>query len=202
MAERLPRWTMIIAAYLEVMWLYLALKASFVVLFGSPKWIEERRIVVWLDSVRDEVFSHLTWLRPWWNEAGSIVGSAASVLALALAWLAVASVVYGTPFTPTWAGARRVLLGEQAGAAVGVIGARRRWPKRAETAVIRQPDSCLTNGAQPTETQDALKVIKMIGIIPWCVIRAGAFCEILVTFRAFGGKGWPGRNQVNRMGLD
>jgi hypothetical protein len=119
--ERLPRWTMIIAAYLEVMWLYLAIKASFVVLFGSPKWIEERRIVVWLDSVRDEVFSHVTWLLPWWNEAGSIVGSAASVLALALAWLAVASVVYGTPFTPTWAGARRVLLGEQAGAAVGTV---------------------------------------------------------------------------------
>jgi hypothetical protein len=41
------------------------------------------------------------------------------VLALGLAWLAVASVVYGTPFTPTWASARRVLLGERAGAAVG-----------------------------------------------------------------------------------
>lgn len=119
--ERLPRWTMIIAAYLEVMWLYLAIKASFVVLFGSPKWIEERRIVVWLGSVRDEVFARVTWLGGWWNEAGSIVGSAASVLALALAWLAVASVVYGTPFTPTWAGARRVLLGERAGAAVGVV---------------------------------------------------------------------------------
>jgi hypothetical protein len=34
--ERLPRWTMTIAAYLEVVWLYLAAKASYVVLFGSP----------------------------------------------------------------------------------------------------------------------------------------------------------------------
>jgi hypothetical protein len=118
--ERLPHWTMIVAAYLEVAWLYLAFKNSSVVLFGSDKGIEQRRIVVWLGNVRDEVFSHVTWLARWWNEAGSIVGSAASVSALALAWLAVGSAVYGTPFTPTWAGARRVLLGEQAGAAVGV----------------------------------------------------------------------------------
>jgi hypothetical protein len=117
--ERLPRWTMIIVAYLEVVWLYLAIKASSVVLFGSPKWIRERRIVVWLGSVRDEVFSHVAWLQQWWNEAGTILGSVVSVVALALAWLAIGSVIYGTPFTPTWAGARRVLLGERAGAAVG-----------------------------------------------------------------------------------
>jgi len=118
--ERLPRWTMIIAAYLEVAWLYLAIKKSWIVVFGSPEWIEQRRIVVWMDGVRDEMFSHVAWLAQWWNEADSIVRSATSVLALALAWLAVGSVVYGTPFTPTWSGARRVLLGEQAGAAVGV----------------------------------------------------------------------------------
>jgi hypothetical protein len=117
--ERLPRWTMIIAAYLEVVWLYLAIKASFVVLFGSPRWIRERRIVVWLGSVRDALFVHVPWLGHGWNLAWGILGSAASVLALALAWLAIGSVVYGTPFTPTWAGARRVLLGERAGAAVG-----------------------------------------------------------------------------------
>jgi hypothetical protein len=35
------------------------------------------------------------------------------VVALALAWLAIGSVVYGTPLTPTWANARRVLLGER-----------------------------------------------------------------------------------------
>jgi hypothetical protein len=42
------------------------------------------------------------------------------VLALALAWLAIASVIYGTPFTPTWAGARRALLGERTADAVAV----------------------------------------------------------------------------------
>ena len=119
--ERLPRWTMIIAAYLEVVWLYLALKASFVVLFGSPRWIRERRIMVWFGSVRDAAFAHVHWLSPAWNATGTVLGSAASVLALALAWLAIGAVVYGTPFTPTWAGARKMLLGERAGAAVGTV---------------------------------------------------------------------------------
>jgi hypothetical protein len=119
--ERLPRWTMIIAAYLEVVWLYLAAKASYVVLFGSPRWIRQRRIMVWFASVRDAAFSHVAWLAHWWNTAGSILGSMASVLALALAWLAIGSVVYGTPFAPTWASARRMLLGERAGAAVGTV---------------------------------------------------------------------------------
>jgi hypothetical protein len=119
--ERLPRWTMIIAAYLEVVWLFLAIKASAVVLFGSPRWIQERRIVVWFGRVRDTVFVHVPWLGHGWHAAGGVLGSAISVLALGLAWLAIGSVVYGTPFTPTWAGARRVLLGERAGAAVGTV---------------------------------------------------------------------------------
>jgi hypothetical protein len=119
--ERLPRWTMIIAAYLDVIWLYFAIKASAVVLFGSPKWVEQRRIVVWMGSVRDDLLSHVVWLARWWNAVGSLLDSTASVLALALFWLAIGSVVYGTPFTPTWAGARRVMLGEQAAAAVGTV---------------------------------------------------------------------------------
>jgi hypothetical protein len=111
--DRLPRWTMIVAAYLEVVWLYFAIKASSVVLFGSPRWIRERRIMVWFSSVRDQLFAHAAWLAHWWNAAGMVLGAVASVVALALAWLAIGSVVYGTPLTPTWANARRVLLGER-----------------------------------------------------------------------------------------
>ncbi len=111
--ERLPRWTMMLAAYLEVVWLYFAIKASSVVLFGSPRWIRERRIIVWLSGVRDQVLAHAAWLAHWWNAAGMLLGAMASVVALALAWLAIGSVVYGTPLTPTWADARRVLLGER-----------------------------------------------------------------------------------------
>jgi hypothetical protein len=111
--DRLPRWTMVVAAYLEVVWLYFAIKASSVLLFGSPRWIRERRIVVWLSGVRDQLFAHVAWLAHWWNATGTVLGAVASVVTLALAWLAIGSVVYGTPLTPTWADARRVLLGER-----------------------------------------------------------------------------------------
>ena len=171
--ERLPRWTMVIVAYLEVAWLYFGIKASFAVVFGSPKWIEERRVVVWLSTVRNEVFSHVAWLARWWNEAGSILGSATSVLALALAWLAVGSVVYGTPFTPTWAGARRVLLGEQAGAAVGVAiergraAAQPRWervPARIRRRIIEFARSQLEGRLGPIA--DAWRLILHAGALP------------------------------------
>jgi hypothetical protein len=119
--DRLPRWTMLIAAYLEVLWLFLVFRASAAAVFGTPRWIAQRRVMVWFAGIRDDVFSRVAWLADWWNAAGSVLGSLVSVLALALAWLAIAGVVYGTPLPPTWAGARRVLLGDRAGSAVGRV---------------------------------------------------------------------------------
>ncbi|WIM87687.1 hypothetical protein PT015_23125 [Candidatus Mycobacterium wuenschmannii] len=133
--ERLPRWTMIVAAYLEVVWLYFALKASAVLLFGSPQWIRERRIVVWLGTVRDAALAHVAWLAHIWNTAGTVLGAMISVVALALAWLAIGAAIYGTPFRPTWASARRVLLGERAATVVssaierGRHAAQPRWQR-------------------------------------------------------------------------
>jgi hypothetical protein len=119
--DRLPRWTMIIAAYLEVLWLFLVFRVSAAAVFGTPKWIAQRRVVVWFAGIRDDVFAHIAWLADWWNAVGNVLGSLLSVLALALVWLAIAGVVYGTPLPPTWAGARRVLLGDRGGMAVGRV---------------------------------------------------------------------------------
>lgn len=141
--DRLPRWTMIVTAYLEVVWLYFALKASSVLLFGSPRWIRERRIVVWFGSVRDQVFAHVAWLAHVWNATGMVLGAVVSVVTLALAWLAIGSVVYGTPLTPTWANARRVLLGERTATVVesvierGQRAAQPRW-QRVPTEIRRR----------------------------------------------------------------
>ncbi|HEY7054710.1 MAG TPA: hypothetical protein VH496_21615 [Mycobacterium sp.] len=115
--DRLPSPMLIIAAYLDVVWLYLALKASLNVLFGSPRWISERRVVVWLADLRDDVLSHFGWLHALWSVTGGAVGLLVPALGLALAWLAIAGVVYGTPLPPTWAGARRAFLGHRGGAA-------------------------------------------------------------------------------------
>jgi hypothetical protein len=124
--DRLPRWTMLIAAYLEVLWLFLVFRASAAAVFGTPKWIAHRRVMVWFAGIRDDVFSHVAWLADYWNAVGNVLGSLLSVSALALAWLAIAGVVYGTPLPPTWDGARRVLLGDRGSIAVGRVADRGR----------------------------------------------------------------------------
>ena len=170
--DRLPRWTMIIAAYLEVVWLYLAFKASAVVLFGTPKWLRGRRIVVWMAGVRDAALSHVPWLTPWWNTAGGILGAMALVLALGLAWLAVASVVYGTPFTPTWASARRVMLGERAGDAVGVAfergrrAAQPRWQRLPGEVQVRIIEYARSLRGRFGPIADAWRLILHGGAVP------------------------------------
>ncbi|CAJ1509151.1 hypothetical protein [[Mycobacterium] burgundiense] len=111
---KLPRWTMALAVYFEVLWIFLTLQAGAAALFGSPKWIAERRAMVWLDETRAEVFSHFAILNQWWSWVGALTALLVPVLGLSLAWLAITASVYGTPFTPTWAGARRVMLGHRA----------------------------------------------------------------------------------------
>ncbi|BBZ01010.1 hypothetical protein MCHIJ_04470 [Mycolicibacterium chitae] len=111
---KLPRWTMALAVYFEVLWIFLTLQAGASALFGSPKWIAERRVMVWIGETRAELFSHFVILDDWWTWLGALVALLIPVLGLSLAWLAITAAVYGAPFTPTWSGARRVMLGHRA----------------------------------------------------------------------------------------
>lgn len=64
--HRLPGWFVFIRVYLDALWVFLVLSFSAskgVNFFLSPSaWFKERRIVVWLDEMRSELFSHF---RPW-----------------------------------------------------------------------------------------------------------------------------------------
>lgn len=111
--DRLPRWTMVVAVYAEVLWIFLVLQAGLRAMIGTPEWISQRRVVVWLADIRDDVFSHFAVLAHLWDAIGAVVGSLLPAAGLALAWLAIAGVVYGTPLPPTWAGARRIMLGRK-----------------------------------------------------------------------------------------
>lgn len=112
--DRLPSWTMLFAVYFQVLWLFLTIQASFAALFGTADWIAQRRIVVWYNEVRDNLTSHLGVLGRCWEFLGSALGPLAQVVALSLAWLAIAGAVYGTPLKPTWQGGRRTFLGHRA----------------------------------------------------------------------------------------
>lgn len=111
--DRLPRWTALLAVYAEVLWIFLVFQAGYAALVGTPRWLSGRRVVVWLTDVRDQAFAHLAVLEQLWNGLGAVLGALVPAVGLALAWLAIAGVVYGTPLTPTWAGARRALLGDR-----------------------------------------------------------------------------------------
>ncbi|MDF2585206.1 MAG: hypothetical protein K0R33_3849 [Mycobacterium sp.] len=122
--DRLPRWTLILAAYLDAVWLFLTLSAAAKAVIGSPQWISDRRIVVWFTDTRQDLVANLGVLGQWWNSSGAVLVMLISVVGLSMAWLAVASVVYGTPFTPTWEDARRAVLGERVRARISSLAER------------------------------------------------------------------------------
>ena len=111
--ERLPRWTMALGVYLEILWLFLTIQASFAALFGTPEWIARRRIVVWWNETREALFSNFVGLGLWWDFVTGLLALLLPAAGLALAWNAIASAVYGTPFEPTWQGGRRTFLGHR-----------------------------------------------------------------------------------------
>jgi hypothetical protein len=138
--ERLPRWTMVLGVYFEILWLFLTIQASFAALFGTPEWIARRRIVVWWNETRESLFSHFVGLGAWWDFGAEALGLVLPAVGLALAWIAIASAVYGTPFEPTWQGGRRTFLGHRGDAAAaraierGRLTLQPRW-QRVPTAV-------------------------------------------------------------------
>lgn len=109
----LPGWTMILAVYFEVLWLFLGIQASFATLFGTPEWIAQRRAVVWFNEMRENLSLHVEFLGHLWDFIGTASGLLVLVLGLSLAWIAIATAVYGTPFAPTWQAARRTFLGHR-----------------------------------------------------------------------------------------
>lgn len=119
--ERLPGWTAIVIAYLDAVWLFLTLTAAARAVFGSPQWILERRIVVWLTDTKDDVVARFGVLGQLWDGSVAVVVALATVVGLSLTWVALASVVFGTPFTPTWDSARRAMLGHRGGERLGGV---------------------------------------------------------------------------------
>ncbi|SKQ75383.1 hypothetical protein [Mycobacteroides abscessus] len=113
--HRLPGWFVFIRVYLDALWVFLVLSFSAskgVNFFLSPSaWFKERRIVVWLDEMRSELFSHFRPLEVLWtfvSDAWQIIWGAAAV---PLIWLAIAGIVYGSSSNASWRGVLRRLAG-------------------------------------------------------------------------------------------
>lgn len=93
-ANRLPRWTSILATYLEAVWVLGALVTIRELLAGLGGWLSTRRLFAWAVDGWAEIRETFAWLGVigdalgWaWSQVGTLIG-------LPLAWLAFASIVY------------------------------------------------------------------------------------------------------------
>ncbi|MEI2268785.1 hypothetical protein OHB93_05660 [Microbacterium sp. No. 7] len=97
---RLPRWSSLVATYLDGLWIFLA--AYFV---GNATgqltaWVQSRRASAWVGQLRESIgdwFAPLGWV---WDAVATVTAEAVGLVAVPLAWLTVAGVVYGQAVAP------------------------------------------------------------------------------------------------------
>src|SRR6185369_195372 len=82
-------------------------------LLNPTGWIGERRIVVWANNTRAELFSYFQPLEELWDAAMAVLRTAFGGATIPLLLLAVAGIVYGVSM-PDWRGAARRVVGARA----------------------------------------------------------------------------------------
>jgi hypothetical protein len=115
--ENLPRWMIAVRVYVDALWVFLGVSfaasqgVSFVL--NPMGWISERRIVVWANTIRADLFSHFQPLESLWAAATAVLRTAFGGATIPLLWLAVAGIIYGVSM-PDWRGAARRVVGGRA----------------------------------------------------------------------------------------
>jgi hypothetical protein len=94
-ASSLPRWTNLIAVYLESVWVYLTLFLIVGYTEDVRAWIDSRAGTHLLTELRETVtgaFAPFGWI---WGGVEWLVGATGGLVLLPLAWLTLAGIVYG-----------------------------------------------------------------------------------------------------------
>ncbi|MEW5811995.1 MAG: hypothetical protein AB1925_21425 [Actinomycetota bacterium] len=116
--DHLPRWMIAIRVYVDALWVFLGLSLAAsqeVTFFINPSgWLAQRRIVVWFNETRAELFSHFRPLEILWDTVTWLVGTVFGGATIPLLWLAVAAIVYGVTMPEDWRSAARRVAGERA----------------------------------------------------------------------------------------
>ena len=106
-----------VRVYVDALWVFLTVSfaasqgASF--LINPMGWIGERRIVVWVNNTRAELFSYFQPLETLWDAAMAVLRTAFGGATIPLLWLAVAGIIYGVSM-PDWRSAARRVVGDRA----------------------------------------------------------------------------------------
>jgi len=94
-SARLPRWTNLIAVYLESLWVYLTIFLISFYLEDVWAWVDSRAAVRWYEDFWASVGDFLTPLAVVWSGIQWVIGEVGALALLPLAWLTLAGVIYG-----------------------------------------------------------------------------------------------------------
>ena len=114
--DRLPSWMLGVRVYVDALWVFLAAsvaanrRVEFIV--NPTLWLSQRRIVVWFNDTRAELFSHFQLAETAWDAFMWAVRAVFGGAAIPLLWLAVAGIIYGVSM-PDWRGAARRVAGDR-----------------------------------------------------------------------------------------
>lgn len=105
---RLPSWTLVVAAYAEVLWTFMLFTLVGQWWADTKEWLAERAAAVWLDGIGDWFAANLVPLAALWEGALWLVGFLIAAVFVPAAWLTIAGVTYGTAFDETPPVLRRI----------------------------------------------------------------------------------------------
>jgi len=179
-AEKLPRWTSLIAVYLEALWVYLTVLLISTYTDQVGAWIDSRAAVTWYEHAKDDVlqfFAPLGWA---WSGIEFVIGEVSGLVLLPIAWLAIAGVVYGRALS--------------AAAAVRIPGAFQRLTGRVPTAIARRGRDIGNDFLDRWRPlANALVLIWRAGVVPigafvllYVVLDAGRYWLTLAATRVIG----------------
>jgi len=96
--ERLPEWTLTVAAYAELLWTFMLFTLVGQWLAGVRAWFAGRAGALWLQDFGDGVAAAIPSLATVWEAVLWLVGIVVAAAIVPAAWLAVAGVIYGADF--------------------------------------------------------------------------------------------------------
>ncbi|MBO9624934.1 MAG: hypothetical protein J7484_01015 [Microbacterium sp.] len=105
--ERAPAWTLVLAAYAEVLWTFMLFTLVGQWWSGVREWLAGRAGVAWFDGFGDWVAESFPPLASVWEMVLWLIGVVVAAVVVPAAWLAVAGVIYGAGFASLPAGLQR-----------------------------------------------------------------------------------------------
>lgn len=94
-AAKLPAWTRVLAAYFEMVWIFLAAFVLTELVNTAMGWIGNRAIVVWWEGLMAAIGIRIPALDALWGGVNWLIAEIGAITFLPLAWLTIAGVVYG-----------------------------------------------------------------------------------------------------------